>query len=193
MDEEDLIVLVIIAVVTVTAIYFYSPYNKCFIPASKEGFLDWSVTDSVYDISGALPTDLSGCEGTKLDKFNSDLVLSYLSPDLAYAISSYSVGGMNYLPKIQDAFNNGDANTQMAIAALLGRYMAFNGGSAAIPGPGYGNTSPGNYVAQTKGAQALLNPTKIDEKSPIYDSFKTAQEVALCKKFNRFWVSTADF
>ena len=192
MDEDDLLILAIGIMVTVAAIHLYAPYNRC-AAINKEGFLDLSVTDSASDISGAMPQDISGCAGIKLTQFNADLVLSYLSPDLAYAISSYSVGGMNYLPKIQKAFNEGDANTQMAIAALVGRYLAFNGGSAAIPGPGYTNTSPGNYVAQTEGATTLLKPKRVDKTSPIYDSFMAAQTVAFCNKLNKFWVSTADF
>jgi hypothetical protein len=185
MDER--IVYSILVVVIFLSIYIYNHYKP-----NYEGFDPNTVTDSASDLSG-VPMDVSGCAGIPLTKFNTNLVLSYISPDIQYAIMSYSVGGNNYLPAIQKAFKQADASTQMAISALLGRYLAFNGGSAAIPGPGYTNTSPGNYVAQTKGATELLNPSNIDKSSPVYPSFEAATTVALCKKFNKGWVSTADF
>ena len=178
------------------AIIFFTVVGICIFNYTKnttqyEGFA--TVTDSASDISGALPTDVSGCGGIPLFDFNTDLVLSYLTPDIAYAIMSYSTGGYNYLPAIQAAFKDADAPTQMAMSALLGRYLAFNGGSAAIPGPGYTNTSPGNYVAQIKGAAELLKPTKIDATSLVYKSFRAATTVAMCPALNKRWVSTADF
>jgi hypothetical protein len=106
---------------------------------------------------------------------------------------SYSIGSYNYLPTIQKAFEQASPTTQMAISALLGRYLAFNGGSAAIPGPGYTNTSPGNYVAQMKGARELLKPVKIEKESPVYKSYKAATDVAFCKNFNKRWTTTEDF
>jgi hypothetical protein len=184
------------------AIIFFTVVGICIFNYTKntpqyEGFTtalnDQGVNDSASDISGALPTDVSGCAGIPLFDFNTDLVLSYLAPDIAYAIMSYSVGGYNYLPTLQTAFKDADATTQMAMSALLGRYLAFNGGSAAIPGPGYTNTSPGNYVAQMKGAAELLKPTNINILSPVYKSFNAATTVAFCRSLNKRWVSTADF
>jgi len=160
---------------------------------SHEGFANQSVTDSASDISGALPTDVSGCAGIPLSDFNKDVVLSYITPDIQYAIMSYTIGVDSYLPTIQKAFEKGSPSTQMAISALLGRYLAFNGGSAAIPGPGYTNTSPGNYVAQMKGATDLLKPAKIDTASPVYKSYKAATDVAFCTNFNKRWTTTEDF
>ena len=137
--------------------------------------------------------DLSGCADIPLSAFDSKLVLSYLSADYNYAISNYSVGALNYLPKIQKSFSEGSVQTQMVMSALLGRYLALNGGSAGTPGPGYTKTSPGNYVAQLSGAQDLLTPPTIDTSSPIYPSFKAAYAVSMCPKVNKNWVSTADF
>lgn len=185
MDER--IVYSILVVVIFLSIYIYHHYKP-----NYEGFDPNTVTDSASDLSG-VPMDVSGCAGIPLTKFNTDLVLSYISPDIQYAIMSYSVGGNNYLPTIQKAFKQADASTQMAISALLGRYLAFNGGSAAIPGPGYTNTSPGNYVAQMKGATELLKPAKIDTASPVYKSYKAATDVAFCKNFNKAWTTTEDF
>jgi len=158
-----------------------------------EGFDTNTVTDSASDISGAMPKDLSGCAGVSLSKFNADLVLSYISPDIQYAIMSYTIGVYSYLPKIQEAYKKANPTIQMAMSALLARYLAFNGGSAAIPGPGYTNTSPGNYVAQMKGANELLNQTAVDTTSPVYPSFKAAKDVALCHEFNKEWTTTEDF
>jgi hypothetical protein len=185
---DELLVAIIVFLVLGTCVFIYN--NP--IP-TREGFANQTVTDSASDISGALPTDVSGCAGIPLVDFNKDIVLSSITPDIQYAIMSYSIGSYNYLPKIQTAFNQGSPTTQMAISALLGRYLAFNGGSAAIPGPGFTNTSPGNYVAQMKGAAELLNPPTVDTSSPVYKSFKAATTVALCPDFNKRWVSTADF
>ena len=184
---DELLVAIIFFIVLAICIFMYKHKSI------YEGFDTQTVTDSASDISGAGPTDLSGCAGIHLSEFDADLVLSYVSPDIAYAIMSYSVGGMNYLTKIQDAFKTSSPTTQMAMSALLGRYLAFNGGSAAIPGPGYTNTSPGNYVAQMKGAVELLNPTTIDTSSPVYKSFQAATAVALCPNFNKEWTTTEDF
>lgn len=185
---DELLVSIIFFLVLGTCVFIYN--NP--IP-TREGFANETVTDSAEDISGALPTDVSGCAGIPLSDFNTDIVLSYIAPDIQYAIMSYTIGSYNYLPKIQTAFKRGNPTTQMAISALLGRYLAFNGGSAAIPGPGYTNTSPGNYVAQMEGAADLLNPPKVDTSSPVYKSFQAATSVALCPDFNKGWVSTEDF
>ena len=189
--EKHIVILLLIFVLFLSGFIFFR-YKR-----NYEGFqiepAKPTVTDSASDISGAGPTDISGCAGIPLSEFNSDLVLSYLPPDIAYAIMSYSVGGYNYLPTIQKAFKNAPVTTQMAISALLARYLALNGGSAATPGPGYTNTSPGNYVAQMKGAKELLNPPNVDTSSPVYKSFQAATTVALCKKFNKAWTTTEDF
>lgn len=185
---DELLVTIIFFLVLGTCVFIYN--NS--IP-TREGFANQTVTDSASDISGALPTDVSGCAGIPLSDFNTDIVLSYIAPDIQYAIMSYSIGSYNYLPKIQNAFKRANTTEQMAISALLGRYLAFNGGSAAIPGPGFTNTSPGNYVAQMKGSAELLNPPTVDTSSPVYKSFKAATTVALCPDFNKRWVSTADF
>ena len=185
---DELLVAIIFFIVLGICVFIYNNPKP-----SREGFANQTVTDSASDISGALPTDLSGCAGIPLSKFNKDIVMSYLSPDIPYAIMSYSIGSYNYLPIIQKAFKQGNPTVQMAIAALLGRYLAFNGGSAAIPGPGFTNTSPGNYVAQMKGAVDLLNPPNVDITSPIYKSFQAAKDVAMCAKLNKGWISTEDF
>jgi hypothetical protein len=185
---DELLVAIIFLIVLAMCVFIYNNPIQ-----SHEGFANQTVTDSASDISGALPTDVSGCAGIPLSEFNTDTVLSYLSPDIQYAIMSYSIGSYNYLPTIQKAFKQGSPTTQMAISALLGRYLAFNGGSAAIPGPGYTNTSPGNYVAQMKGATDLLKPVKIEKESPVYKSYKAATDVAFCKNFNKAWTTTEDF
>jgi len=185
---DELLVAIIFFIVLGICVFIYNNPKP-----SREGFANQTVTDSASDISGALPTDLSGCAGIPLSDFNTDLVLSYISPDIAYAIMSYSIGSYNYLPTIQNAFKQGGTGTKMAISALLGRYLAFNGGSAAIPGPGFTNTSPGNYVAQMKGAAELLNPPTIDTSSPVYKSFQAATAVAMCKNLNKRWTTTEDF
>ena len=179
------------------SIIFFLVLGTCFTlyrqKSVNEGFANQSVTDSASDISGAMPTDISGCAGIHLSKFDVDLVLSYISPDIQYAIMSYSIGVDSYLPKIQHAFKQANPTVQLAMSALLGRYLAFNGGSAAIPGPGFTNTSPGNYVAQTKGATELLKPESVDTTSPVYPSYKAATDVAFCKNFNKEWTTTRDF
>jgi hypothetical protein len=189
--DKHIVILLLLFVLFLSGIIFFR-YKR-----NYEGFqiepARAVVTDSASDISGAGPTDISGCAGIPLSDFKSELVLSYIAPDIQYAIMSYSIGSYNYLPKIQQAFKQGSPTEQMAISALLGRYLAFNGGSAAIPGPGFTNTSPGNYVAQMKGSADLLKPIKIDTSSPLYKSFKAATTVALCPEFNKRWVSTADF
>jgi len=185
---DELLVTIIFLIVLAMCVFIYNNPMR-----NREGFANQTVTDSASDISGALPTDVSGCAGIPLVDFNSELVLSYIAPDIQYAIMSYSIGSYNYLPKIQQVFKQGSPTEQMAISALLGRYLALNGGSAAIPGPGFTNTSPGNYVAQMKGSADLLKPIKIDTSSPVYKSFQAATTVALCPKFNKRWVSTADF
>jgi hypothetical protein len=185
---DELLVAIIFFIVLGICVFIYNNPMP-----TREGFANETVTDSAEDISGALPTDVSGCAGIPLSDFNTDIVMSYLSPDIAYAIMSYSIGSYNYLPTIQNAFKESDTGTQMAISALLGRYLAFNGGSAAIPGPGFTNTSPGNYVAQMKGAVELLNPTTVDTSSPVYKSFQAATAVAMCPNFNKRWTTTEDF
>jgi len=185
---DELLVTIIFLIVLAMCVFIYNNPMR-----NREGFANQTVTDSASDISGALPTDVSGCAGIPLSDFNTDIVLSYIAPDIQYAIMSYSIGSYNYLPKIQQVFKQGSPTEQMAISALLGRYLALNGGSAAIPGPGFTNTSPGNYVAQMKGSADLLKPIKIDTSSPVYKSFQAATTVALCPKFNKRWVSTADF
>jgi len=189
--DKHIVILLLLFVLFLSGIIFFR-YKR-----NYEGFqiepARAVVTDSASDISGAGPTDISGCAGIPLSDFNSELVLSYIAPDIQYAIMSYSIGSYNYLPTIQKAFKSGDPTAQMAISALLARYLALNGGSAATAGPGFTNTSPGNYVAQMKGAKELLAPSKVDTKSPVYKSFQAATTVALCKKFNKGWVSTADF
>jgi hypothetical protein len=184
---DELLVAIIFFIVLAICIFMYK-YKSTY-----EGFDTQTVTDSASDISGAGPTDLSGCAEIHLSEFDTDLVLSYIAPDIQYAIMSYSIGSYNYLSTIQKAFEQGSPTTQMAISALLGRYLAFNGGSAAIPGPGYTNTSPGNYVAQMKGAADLLKPVKIETESPVYKSFQAATAVALCPNFNKEWTTTEDF
>jgi hypothetical protein len=144
----------------------------------------------------AQPTEpTTDCGTIPLSAYDAPKVQSYLSKELQYAISMYSTGMLNFHKQIKDLWLAGSAEQQMAIAALLGRYLAFNGGSAAVPGPGYNFTSnPGNYTTQISGATELLNPTKpIDKTSPLYPSFKAATAVALCTKPNKGWVSTADF
>jgi hypothetical protein len=189
--DKHIVILLLLFVLFLSGIIFFR-YKR-----NYEGFqiepARAVVTDSASDISGAGPTDISGCAGIPLSDFNSELVLSYIAPDIQYAIMSYSIGSYNYLSTIQKAFKSGDPTAQMAISALLARYLALNGGSAATPGPGFTNTSPGNYVAQMKGAKELLAPSKVDTKSPVYKSFQAATTVALCKNFNKGWVSTADF
>jgi len=189
--DKHIVILLLLFVLFLSGIIFFR-YKR-----NYEGFqiepARPTVTDSASDISGAGPTDISGCAGIPLSDFDSELVLSYIAPDIQYAIMSYSIGSYNYLPTIQKAFKSGDPTVQMAISALLARYLALNGGSAATAGPGFTNTSPGNYVAQMKGAKELLAPSKVDTKSPVYKSFQAATTVALCKKFNKGWVSTADF
>jgi hypothetical protein len=135
------------------------------------------------------------CSSIPLSAYDAPKVQSYLSKELQYAISMYSTGMLNFHKQIKDLWLAGSAEQQMAIAALLGRYLAFNGGSAAVPGPGYIFTSnPGNYTTQITGATELLNPTKpIDTSSPVYPSFKAATAVALCTNPNKGWVSTDDF
>jgi hypothetical protein len=137
--------------------------------------------------------DLPPCDKIPLSEFNKDAVMIQIPPDIQYAISNYSVGALNYLPKIQKAFNEATVSTQMAISALLARYLALNGGSAGTAGPGFTNTSPGNYVAQLSGAKELLNPPSIDKTSSVYPSFRAANAVAMCSTLNTSWVSTADF
>ena len=185
---DELLVAIIFFTVVAMCVFIYNNPMR-----SREGFANQGVTDSASDISGALPTNVAGCAGIPLSEFNTDIVLSYISPDIQYAIMSYSIGSYNYLSTIQNAFKQGTTTMQMAISALLGRYLAFNGGSAAIPGPGYTNTSPGNYVAQMKGATELLKPLKIDTASPVYKSYKAATDVAFCKNFNKAWTTTEDF
>jgi hypothetical protein len=185
---DELLVAIIFFTVVAMCVFIYNNPMR-----SREGFANQGVTDSASDISGALPTDVSGCAGIPLSEFNTDIVLSYISPDIQYAIMSYSIGSYNYLSTIQNAFKQGTTTTQMAMSALLGRYLAFNGGSAAIPGPGYTNTSPGNYVAQMKGATELLKPLKIDTASPVYKSYKAATDVAMCPNLNKRWTTTEDF
>lgn len=184
------------------SIIFFIVLGICILNYRKstiqyEGFVNeqpaQGVTDSVSDISGVQRIAAYGCTGIPLSDFNTELVLSYIPPDIAYAIMSYSTGGYNYLPTIKKAFKDADTSRQMAMSALLGRYLAFNGGSAAIPGPGYGNTSPGNYVAQMKGATDILIPINVDTSLPVYGSFRAATAVALCPALNKGWVSTADF
>ena len=183
--DETLLILIPLAVLLIGVIYYYKPLY--------EGFESRPVTDSASELPGIPLPDISGCAAIPLSKFDVNVVLSYISPDIQYAIMSYSIGSYNYLPTIQKAFKQADTSTQMAMSALLGRYLAFNGGSAAIPGPGYTNTSPGNYVAQMKGATDLLNPATVDTSSPVYPSFDAAKTVAMCPQFNKGWVSTADF
>uniref|UniRef100_A0A6C0LNS4 Uncharacterized protein n=1 Tax=viral metagenome TaxID=1070528 RepID=A0A6C0LNS4_9ZZZZ len=185
---DELLVAIIFFIVLGICVFIYNNPMP-----TREGFANETVTDSAEDISGALPTDLSGCAGIPLSDFNTDIVMSYLSPDIAYAIMSYSIGSYNYLPTIQNAFKRANSTEQMAISALLGRYLAFNGGSAAIPGPGFTNTSPGNYVAQMKGATDLLKPEKTETASPVYKSYKAATDVAFCTNFNKRWTTTEDF
>jgi len=151
------------------------------------------------DISGATKTGSSTksvpCNEIPLSAFNTKLVLSLIPPDIQYAISTYSVGGAqpNYLNKLKSIYKTSDTTVQMAMSALLARYLAFNGGSAGIPGPGYTKTSPGNYLAQVSGAKELLTPDNINTKAAVYPSFKAATDVAFCPKLNKDWVSTADF
>lgn len=167
---------------------------------AKEGFADVAEATVATAAAAATTKPDTGttqttCDAIPLSDFNKELVLSQIPPDIQYAISSYSVGGAQpqYLGQIQKAFAAGSTTTQMAMSALLGRYLAFNGGSAAIPGPGYANTSPGNYVAQLLGAKDLLTLKTVDTTSPIYPSFKAATTVAMCPKLNKGWVTTADF
>ena len=145
--------------------------------------------------SAANQTAQPDCATIPLSVYDAPKVQSYLSDELQYAISMYSTGMLNFHKQIKDMWLTGSAEQQMAIAALLGRYLAFNGGSAAVPGPGYIFTSnPGNYTTQITGATELLNPTKpIDTSSPVYPSFKASTAVALCSNPNKGWVSTADF
>jgi len=185
---DELLVSIIFLLVLAICVFLYNNPKPMY-----EGFDTQTVTDSASDISGALPTDISGCAGIPLSNFDADLVLSYISPDISYAIMSYSVGGDNYLPTIQRAFKQANPTVQMAMSALLGRYLAFNGGSAAIPGPGFTNTSPGNYIAQTTGATDLLKPASVDTTSPVYSSYKAATDVAFCTKLNKRWTTTEDF
>ena len=182
----------ILCLVSVCGSLVYTIVRQTIDKTSAEGFQ--SPTESLKAKAKAKgAVDLSGCADIPLSAFDTKLVLSYLSADYNYAISNYSVGALNYLPKIQKSFNEGSVQTQMAMSALLGRYLALNGGSAGTPGPGYTKTSPGNYVAQLLGAQDLLTPSTIDTSSPIYPSFKAAYAVSMCPKVNKNWVSTADF
>ena len=153
-----------------------------------EGFAD-NKTEKEKEKEKELPP----CNEIPLSEFNKDAVMIQIPPDIQYAISNYSVGALNYLPKIQKAFHTGSVSTQMAISALLARYLALNGGSARTAGPGFTNTSPGNYVAQLSGAKELLNPPLIDKTSLVYPSFQAANAVVMCSTFNESWVSTADF
>lgn len=157
---------------------------------NTEGFAD--ATAPVSRSQAEPPTD---CATIPLSAYNAPKVQSYLSKELQYAISMYSTGMLNFHKQIKDSWLSGSAEQQMAIAALLARYLAFNGGSAAVPGPGYIFTSnPGNYTTQINGATELMKPTKpIDTDSPVYPSFIAATSVALCTQPNKGWVSTDDF
>ena len=156
-------------------------------------------TEGFADASAATPvttaTNIQDCATIPLSAYNAPKVQSYLSKELQYAISMYSTGMLNFHKQIKDSWLAGSAEQQMAIAALLARYLAFNGGSAAVPGPGYIFTSnPGNYTTQLNGATELMKPTKpIDTGSPVYPSFIAATSVAFCTKPNKGWVSTDDF
>ena len=172
--------------IALSAMYSVLSRNKT---KKTEGFTD---APGIQPTPPTIPTD---CGTIPLSAYDAPKVQSYLSKELQYAISMYSTGMINFHKQIKDLWLAGSAEQQMAIAALLGRYLALNGGSAAVPGPGYIFTSnPGNYTTQIQGATELLNPTKpIDKTSPLYPSFAAATAVALCTKPNKGWVSTADF
>jgi hypothetical protein len=155
------------------------------------------------------------CSTIPLAAFNESLVLSYLTPQIQYDISMYSTGDPSFqssgspepkgpqygvvpqtrgVDRLKQAFETATPDVQMAMSALLGRYIALNGGSAAIPGPGYLFTStPGNYRTQLSTSDAYLIPKTINKDSPLYPSFFAATSVARCPKQNKAWVSTADF
>lgn len=168
----------------------YTVLRPHIIGKEKEGFEDISGATK-----GSSPTKSVPCNEIPLSAFNTKLVLALVPPDIQYAISNYSVGGAqpNYLNKLKSAYKTADTTVQMAMSALLARYLAFNGGSAGIPGPGYTKTSPGNYLEQVLGAKELLTPDNINTKAAVYPSFKAATDVAFCTKLNKGWVSTADF
>lgn len=170
-------------------------FGLCFILAYMFTIIRPSIIrhEGFADTKAEKEEDLPSCDKIPLSEFNKDAVMIQIPPDIQYAISNYSVGALNYLPKIQKTFNEATVPTQMAISALLARYLALNGGSARTAGPGFTNTSPGNYVAQLSGAKELLNPPTIDKTSTVYPSFRAANAVAMCSNFNESWVSTADF
>jgi len=134
------------------------------------------------------------CSQIPLSAFETQKVMANLTPTIQYAISMYSTGNLNYYKEVNDAFLTGSPEIQMSISALLGRYLAINGGAAAAPGPGYLFTSvPGNYTTQLNGATDLLKPKTIDTSAPVYPSFQAATAVAKCPKQNKGWISTDDF
>jgi hypothetical protein len=155
------------------------------------------------------------CSSIPLASFNESLVQSYLTPQIQYDISMYSTGDPTFqssgspeptgpqkgvIPdtrgadRLKQAFETATPDVQMAMAALLARYLAMNGGAAAIPGPGYLFTSmPGNYTTQLNESAYYLTPKTINKDSPVYPSFLAATTVARCPTQNKAWVSTADF
>jgi len=155
-----------------------------------ENFADAPASSSPASAS-ALAQD---CSQIPLSAFETQKVMANLTPTVQYAISMYSTGNLNYYKEVNDAFLTGSPEVQMSISALLGRYLAINGGAAAAPGPGYLFTSvPGNYTTQLNGATDLLKPKTIDISAPVYPSFQAAMAVAKCPKQNKGWISTDDF